>query len=158
AFYLCTVHRAENTDQPERLAGILAGLARLDRPVVLPLHPRTAKRLKEFGLTPAATVRVIEPVGYFDMLQLERSAAAVLTDSGGVQKEAYYLDVPCVTLRNETEWVETVEVGWNILAGTDPDAIVAALDQHSRGHSSHPPLYGNGDAAAAIVGVFDASD
>jgi UDP-N-acetylglucosamine 2-epimerase len=158
AFYLCTVHRAENTDQPERLAGILAGLARLDRPVVLPLHPRTAKRLKEFGLTPAASIRVIEPVGYFDMLQLERSAAAILTDSGGVQKEAYYLDVPCVTLRDETEWVETVDVGWNILAGTDPDAIVAALDQHGRGRPPHPPLYGNGDAAEAIVRVFDASD
>lgn len=156
-FYLCTVHRAENTDYPERLSNILQGLARLDRPVLLPLHPRTRKRLTEFGMTPGPNVHVIEPVGYLDMLQLERSASAILTDSGGVQKEAYYLEVPCVTLREETEWTETTEVGWNLLAGTDPDAIVASIEQHRTTKRPHPPLYGTGDAAGRIVRVFDAA-
>ena len=158
AFYLCTVHRAENTDHPERLRGILDGLARLDQPVVLPLHPRTRKRLAEFGLTPQPNVRVIEPVGYLDMLQLERSASAILTDSGGVQKEAYYLEVPCVTLREETEWTETTDLGWNLLAGTEPDAILTAVERHRQGRHPHPPLYGTGDAAERIVRVFDGAD
>lgn len=157
-FYLCTVHRAENTDSAERLRGILEGLARLDQPVVLPLHPRTRKRLTEFGLTPSANVRVIEPVGYLDMLQLERSAATILTDSGGVQKEAYYLEVPCVTLREETEWTETVDVGWNLLTGVDPDAIVAAVARQRQDRRPHPPLYGTGDTADRIVRVFAGAD
>lgn len=156
-FYLCTVHRAENTDEPARLRGILDGLARLDQPVVLPLHPRTRKRLVEFGVTPGPNVRVIEPVGYLDMLQLERSASTILTDSGGVQKEAYYLEVPCVTLREETEWRETIDLGWNLLAGTDPDAIIAAVEHHRQSRRPHPPLYGTGDAAGHIVRVFDGS-
>jgi len=157
-FYLCTVHRAENTDSAERLRGILEGLARLDQPVVLPLHPRTRKRLTEFGLTPSANVRVIEPVGYLDMLQLERSASTILTDSGGVQKEAYYLEVPCVTLREETEWTETVDVGWNLLTGVDPDAIVAAVARQRQDRRPHPPLYGTGDTADRIVRVFAGAD
>ena len=153
-FYLCTVHRAENTDDIGRLRGILEGLARLDQPVVLPLHPRTRKRLAEFGLTAGSNVRVIDPVGYLDMLQLERCASTILTDSGGVQKEAYYLAVPCVTLREETEWVETVELGWNLLAGSDPNAIAAAVDRHRQRRRPHPSLYGTGDAAERIVQVF----
>jgi len=157
-YYLCTVHRAENTDVAQRLRDILAALGRLDQPVVLPLHPRTRKRLAEFGLTPGPNVRVIEPVGYLDMLQLERSATAILTDSGGVQKEAYYLEVPCVTLREETEWVETVVVGWNVVTGTDPDAIAEAVERHRDVRPPHPSLYGHGDAAERIVRVFDATD
>jgi len=140
------------------LRDILAALGRLDQPVVLPLHPRTRKRLAEFGLTPGPNVRVIEPVGYLDMLQLERSATAILTDSGGVQKEAYYLEVPCVTLREETEWVETVVVGWNVVTGTDPDAIAEAVERHRDVRPPHPSLYGHGDAAERIVRVFDATD
>jgi len=154
-FYLCTVHRAENTDVAERLRGILDGISRLDQPVVLPLHPRTRKRLAEFGLTPGPNVRVIEPVGYLDMLQLERCATAILTDSGGVQKEAYYLEVPCVTLREQTEWVETVDVRWNVLASPDPDAITAAVERHRQNRPPHPPLYGSGDTAERIVQVFE---
>lgn len=154
-YYLCTVHRAENTDAPERLTSILSGLSRLDKPVVFPVHPRTRKALVESGLLPSSNVHLIEPVGYLDMLQLVRNASAVLTDSGGVQKEAYYLEAPCVTLRTETEWVETVTVGWNRLAGTDADAIVDAVGGLPTKRPPHPPLYGSGDTAQQIVRVFD---
>jgi UDP-N-acetylglucosamine 2-epimerase len=149
------VHRAENTHAPERLASILRGLSRLDKPVVFPVHPRTRNALVESGLLPSSNVHLIEPVGYLDMLQLVRNSSAVLTDSGGVQKEAYYLEVPCVTLRSETEWVETVAVGWNRLVGTDADAIVAAVGGLPTERLPHPPLYGSGDTAQQIVRVFD---
>ncbi len=151
AYYLCTVHRAENTDDPARLGRILAALERLDRPVVLPLHPRTRKRLGEFGLAIGANVRLLDPVGYLDMLELVRQSACVLTDSGGVQKEAYYLAVPCVTLREETEWTETVDAGWNMLAGTDPDVIVASAERLAGHTGPRPDLYGSGDTAKRIV-------
>jgi UDP-GlcNAc3NAcA epimerase len=155
AYYLATIHRAENTDDAGSLAGIIAGLNRLDLPVLFPLHPRTRKRLQEFGIEPGKNVRVIDPVGYLDMLQLERSAACILTDSGGVQKEAYYLAVPCVTLRTETEWVETVAAGWNRLSGSDPDAIVEAVRSMADVHGlPHPDLYGAGDSACRIVAVL----
>jgi UDP-GlcNAc3NAcA epimerase len=155
AYYLATIHRAENTDNAASLARIVAGLNRLDRPVLLPLHPRTRKRLQEFGIEPGGNVRLIESVGYLDMLQLERSAACILTDSGGVQKEAYYLAVPCVTLRTETEWVETVAVGWNRLCTADPNAIVEAVRSMADAHVlPHPDLYGMGDSARRIVAVL----
>lgn len=131
-----TVHRAENTDRPERLAGILEAIARLDRPAVFPCHPRTKKAIEQFGLAPLAhspRVRMIEPVSYLDMLRLEADAALIVTDSGGVQKEAHWLGVPCVTLRDETEWAETVESGWNVVAGTEPEAICAAVRQQANG-------------------------
>jgi UDP-N-acetylglucosamine 2-epimerase len=151
-YYLCTIHRAENTDDPVALAAIFAGLSCLERPVLLPLHPRTRKRMQEFGVKAGAGVRLIEPVGFLDMLRLEESAACILTDSGGVQKEAYYLGVPCVTLRRETEWVETVAAGWNRLSGVDPEAIVAAVraSDSVRG-LPRPDLYGAGDSARRIV-------
>jgi UDP-GlcNAc3NAcA epimerase len=155
AYYLATIHRAENTDNAASLARIVAGLNQLDRPVVLPLHPRTRKRLQEFGIEPGGNVRVIEPVGYLDMLQLERSAACILTDSGGVQKEAYYLAVPCVTLRTETEWVETVAAGWNRLCTADPNAIVEAVCSMADAHVlPHPDLYGTGDSSRRIVAAL----
>ena len=151
-YYLCTIHRAENTDDPAALTRIFAGLGRLDRPVVLPLHPRTRKRMEEFGLAPAENVLPIEPLGFLDMLRLESAAACILTDSGGVQKEAYYLGVPCVTLRGETEWVETVATGWNRVCGTDPEAIVAAVTASAEVRGlPRPPLYGAGDTASRIV-------
>jgi len=124
SFAVATVHRAENTDDPARLRGIFEGLGRLELPVVLPLHPRTAARLQ--GVDLPANVEVREPIGYLAMLNLVRNAHCVLTDSGGLQKEAVWLGVPCITLREETEWVETLERGWNRLAGSDPDRIVAA--------------------------------
>ena len=154
-YYLATVHRAENTDNGARLAGIFKGLGALDLPVVIPLHPRTKKRLAEFGIHPHGAVRILEPLGYLDMLALQAAAACVLTDSGGVQKEAYYLGVPCVTLREETEWVETLETGWNALAGADPTRIVDAVRQRAkRDHDGSRNVYGNGRTAERIVEIL----
>ena len=119
-YYLATVHRAENTDEFNNLANIVDAFCEIDD-LVFPCHPRTEKRLKTFGLWDRLTekVRVIKPVGYLDMLTLEKNADKVLTDSGGVQKEAYIFKVPCITLRNSTEWVETIEDGWNVLTGSE---------------------------------------
>ena len=125
-YVLATVHRAENTNDPARLAGVLSALNALGERVVFPMHPRTRQAVAGTGWTPAADVMVVEPMGYLDMVQLEASARVVLTDSGGVQKEAFWLGVPCVTMRDETEWVETLAGGRNVLAGSDPAAIVAA--------------------------------
>lgn len=155
-YVLATVHRAENTDSPQRLAAIVDGLAAVAArmPVVWPLHPRTRGVLQQGGrldrLPPA--VRIIEPVGYLDMVQLEKHAAVIATDSGGVQKEAFFHRVPCVTLRDETEWVELVDAGWNRLAAPVAAdhvqaAVLAAIG--SRGAEVQP--YGAGDAAERIV-------
>ena len=153
-YYLATVHRAENTDEASNLGGIFRVLEALDRPVALPLHPRTQKRAAELGLEIGANVRVLAPQGYLDMLALQRGAACVLTDSGGVQKEAYYLRVPCVTLRNETEWVETLATGWNTLAGTDPERILAAVARRPDPDAPHPELYGDGMTAQRVVEIL----
>ena len=150
-YALATVHRAENTDDPTRLASIIDGLARLVEgglPVVLPLHPRTAKVLGSWS--PPAGLVVTRPLPYRGVVKLMAGAAVVITDSGGMQKEAYWLGVPCVTLRDETEWVETVAEGWNILAGADADAIVAAATRPPPA-GPRTPLYGDGHAADRIV-------
>jgi UDP-GlcNAc3NAcA epimerase len=158
SYYLATVHRAENTGQGERLQGIFTALGRLDAPVVLPLHPRTKKSLAEAGLEPVRSIRLIEPQGYLDMLRLEEGALCVLTDSGGIQKEAYYLGTPCVTLRDETEWVETVQAGWNTLAGADADRILGAVQMmRSASGRPHPVLYGDGFAAERIAAILTRS-
>jgi len=152
AFALATVHRAENTDDRRRLAAIVTALGRLageGLPVVFPLHPRTRERLGRAELPPGVIAR--PPVGFRRLLCLEARAAVGLTDSGGVQKELFWLGTPCVTLRGETEWVETLEEGRNVLAGSDPEAIVrAALGSPGR-FGPPPPVYGNGQAAAAIT-------
>jgi UDP-GlcNAc3NAcA epimerase len=149
-YYLATIHRAENTDDPARLLQLLETLATLDRPVVLPLHPRTRAVLGRNGCTlPTGGLRVLEPLGYLDMLALTQAAAAILTDSGGLQKEAYWLGVRCITLRAETEWVETLTGRWNQLAGTDPGCIRAALTRAPQ--EARQPFYGSGDAAERIA-------
>jgi len=149
AYCLATVHRAENTDVPERMAAILAALRQLDRPLVMPLHPRTRKVLGDglAGLLDRAIV--IDPVPYLDMLALESSASMVLADSGGVQKEAFFFRVPCITLSDVTEWVELVETGWNQLAGADTGRILAAVSDARPGRDVSP--YGDGRAAEHVV-------
>jgi UDP-N-acetylglucosamine 2-epimerase len=135
SYYLVTVHRAENTDSKQNLESILQALVQLDHPVVFPVHPRTRKMIERFGLARflnAEGIRYLDPVGYLEMLVLEQNALTVLTDSGGVQKEAYWLGVPCVTLRKETEWVETVAEGWNVLVGCDTNCIIDASHRTSR--------------------------
>ena len=151
AFALCTIHRAENTDDPDRMRGILAGLAQSRMPVVLPLHPRTRKQLAQHGLELPDTVHVVDPVGYLEMVWLESHCDLVVTDSGGVQKEAYFHGKPCVTLRDETEWVELVEAGANVLAGADPAQIRSAMERAGNLNDTPEGLYGQGDSAMNIL-------
>ncbi|HJQ11896.1 MAG TPA: UDP-N-acetylglucosamine 2-epimerase (non-hydrolyzing) [Gemmatimonadaceae bacterium] len=150
-YYLCTVHRAENTDDAGRLGRIFAALRSLGKPVVIPLHPRTRKKIAEFGIEADRNVQIIDPVGYIDMLQLLQKSAALLTDSGGLQKESYYAGVPCVTLRGETEWTETVDAGWNVLAGQDPKRIAEAVSSFNGSMPARAELYGDGKASERIA-------
>ena len=155
AYLVVTAHRAGNVDRPERLEALVSLLEALPGPVVLPLHPRTRERLQAAGLMERlGGVRVVPPLGYLDFLKLARHARAVLTDSGGVQKEAYLLGVPCVTLRDTTEWVETVDAGWNTLVDLDRNAALAALERRPSGE--RPELYGGGHAAERVCDVLSA--
>ncbi len=164
-YLLATVHRPENTDDPVRLKSIMAALSQVDDPVVLPLHPRTRRKLAEVGLADQTSnirqrpstiknPRLIPPIVYLDMVRLEQSARMILTDSGGIQKEAYWLGVPCVTLRDETEWIETVLAGWNTLAGANEKRIVE-LARSFAPPSARPPLYGHGHAARLCADLLD---
>lgn len=155
AYALATVHRAENTDEPERLQGIFDGLKAMAQeglPVVFSIHPRTQKQVNAFGIE-LDGIRVIDPLSYLDMLLLEKHARVILTDSGGVQKEAFFFRVPCVTLREETEWVETVEAGWNTLVGYNQEQILQAALGAKPGIESAWP-YGDGRAAERMVHLF----
>jgi UDP-N-acetylglucosamine 2-epimerase len=155
SYLVVTAHRAGNVDRPERLEALVALLEALPAPVVLPLHPRTRERLRAAGLMERLeSISIVPPLGYLDFLKLARHARAVLTDSGGVQKEAYLLGVPCVTLRDTTEWVETVDAGWNTLVDLDRDAALAALDRRPPGE--RPELYGGGRAAERVCDVLSA--
>ena len=154
-FALATCHRAENTDDPQRLGEIFSALAEIagDLPVVLPLHPRTRKLLNDYGLGHhLASITVLDPLSFLDMVALEQAAKVILTDSGGVQKEAFFYGVPCLTMRDETEWVETVELGCNQLVGASRTAIraaVGAMTQKTVTHTVAP--YGQGDSASKIL-------
>ena len=152
AYALATVHREANTRQPA-LGRIVEALNAVEEALVFPLHPRTAGAIEGHGLRLAGHVHPHPPAGYLDFAALASQARVILTDSGGVQKEAYWYEVPCITLRDSTEWVETVETGWNRLVGTDPDAIVAAAREAAPG-PEHPPLYGDGHAADLIADVL----
>jgi UDP-N-acetylglucosamine 2-epimerase len=151
-YLLVTLHRAENVDDPRRLSTLIAMLD-LERPVVFPVHPRTRQAMARASLELPGNVRAIDPVGYLAMVALESHAAAIATDSGGVQKEAYLAGVPCLTLRSETEWVETVAAGWNRVIGADPVALRSALDEAGFMDRARlrPDLFGDGVAAERIV-------
>ena len=155
-YYLATVHRADNTDRRDHLKALLDALERLDRPVIFPVHPRTQQAMKDHGLQPArrSPLKLIDPVGYPDMLMLEKNARKILTDSGGMQKEAFLLKVPCITLRRETEWPETLQDGWNILAGTDPRAISEAV-QAPRPKAPPADPFGDGRAAGRMAELLE---
>jgi UDP-N-acetylglucosamine 2-epimerase len=152
-YLVVTAHRAGNVDDPGRLSRLVELLESLPLPAVFPLHPRTRSRLEESGLLErlerADGLELAAPLGYLDFLKLVRHARAVLTDSGGVQKEAYLLGVQCVTLRDTTEWVETVQAGWNELVDLDPSAALSALER--RPPAERPELYGGGHAAERVV-------
>lgn len=150
-YLLATVHRNYNTDDPARLRAVLECLGTTSLRVVLPLHPRTGARMQAEGLSAPPNVELRGPVTYSEMLVLERDAAFVATDSGGVQREAYLWGVPCITLREETEWVETVSTGWNTLVGVDPPAFRAALARPRP--PARPPIFGEGAAAADIAAL-----
>jgi UDP-GlcNAc3NAcA epimerase len=156
-YLLMTVHRAGNVDVAERLQRVVELAERLPLPGVFPVHPRTRARLRAAGLEQRleAAVHVTRPLGYLDFLKLARHAKAVFTDSGGVQKEAYLLGTPCVTLRDTTEWVETVELGWNVLVDLDVDAALRALERPGP-PAERPELYGGGHAAQRIRDVVAA--
>lgn len=158
-FVLATCHRQENTDDPLRMSGIIAALANiaLESPVVFPVHPRTRKRLSEMGLGASLDrLHVIEPVSYLEMIALEQAARVIVTDSGGVQKEAYFFGVPCVTMRDETEWRETVGCGWNLLVGAETERILAAYERQKNFEFSagRPGFYGDGRAAEKILAAL----
>lgn len=157
-YVLATVHRAENTDNPERLGNILRALAQLHHeiPVVLPVHPRTRKRIDMCKITNILEeIVAVGPVGYLDMVMLEKNALLIATDSGGVQKEAYFYEVPCVTLREETEWTELVELGWNhVVSPMQPDSLLRtlrnALESGRKPARRDPALYGSGRTAELV--------
>lgn len=154
-FFLATLHRAENTEKLDRLAAIVAALNELHNecPVVLPLHPRTRLYLEQNKIN--LKVKILEPVGYFHMLQLLQACTCVLTDSGGLQKEAYFFEKPCVTLRDQTEWIELVTAGVNVLAGAEQHRIVTTAKQLlQKPLDFSKPLYGNGHAAEKIVSIL----
>lgn len=152
-FALCTVHRAENTDSVQRLNNIFKALREISKsyPVVLPLHPRTKKFIADYSIDTTG-IQIIEPVGYFDMLELLKNTSFVITDSGGLQKEAYFFDKPCITMRDETEWTELVEVGHNQLTGTSSEKILKAYEiVKTKKPTWQKNIYGDGKASERII-------
>ncbi|PKN83556.1 MAG: UDP-N-acetylglucosamine 2-epimerase (non-hydrolyzing) [Chloroflexi bacterium HGW-Chloroflexi-8] len=152
-YLLVTLHRAENVDDPIRLIKIVDSLLSIDQNIMFPVHPRTLKQLINMGafekIRANTKIRLIDPVGYLDMIMLEKSASIIMTDSGGVQKEAYWFEVPCITLREETEWTETVDAGWNRLVNISTDDLKRTI-QNIKIPQVHPAFYGNGEASVLI--------
>ncbi|BBO73277.1 UDP-N-acetyl glucosamine 2-epimerase [Desulfosarcina widdelii] len=150
-YLLATIHRQYNTDCPANLLEILSAFIEIDEPIIFPVHPRTKKYVDMTNLDlKSSKVRCIPPVGYLDMLTLEQNSKSILTDSGGIQKEAYFFGVPCITLRTETEWVETVETGWNVVVGTDRKRIVETTKKLKM-ENPRPDMYGDGKAAEKMI-------
>ena len=158
-YLLATIHRPYNTDELEPLTSIITSLATAGEPVIFPAHPRTQQKINQDPLltnlvAQAPHLRIIPPVGYLDMLALERNARLILTDSGGIQKEAFFLKVPCITLRPETEWVETVTLGCNVLVGSDRQAIAEAIRTHNWPTNQPAPVFGEGNAGQLIANIL----
>jgi UDP-GlcNAc3NAcA epimerase len=154
SYTLVTVHRAATTDDPQRLRNLADALNAVDGCIVFPIHPRTRKALDKLGIQWGPHIQCIDPVGYLDMIQLEENAVRIATDSGGVQREAYFLKIPCLTLRDETEWAETIAVGWNRLVGTDSEQILDAWD-HFSPPEEHAPIFGDGTAGKKIATILE---
>ena len=154
-YVLATAHRPATTDEPAHLEAVLGALGALPDPVIFPAHPRTQASIARFGLAGlvAPNVKLCDPVGYLESLSLAKNARVVATDSGGLQKEAYFFGVPCVTMRDTSEWVETIESGWNVLVGTDRAALAAALADPPRG-ARHPAFFGEGDAGERLAAAL----
>ena len=150
-YYLLTLHGPENTDDVNRLRAILDAVSSLDLPVLFPVHPRTRRVLAEQGISADGNIKAVPPQGYLEMLAFEKNARKILTDSGGVQKEAFYLGVPCITLRDRTEWIETVQAGANRLVSACPSEILAAVADPTRVTWQEFTPYGDGTAAQRIV-------
>lgn len=152
-YILSTIHRAENTNDINRLSNIIKALNDSNENIILPLHPRTKKFIKDYNITISDRVRIIEPVGYLDMIKLMNHAKKIVTDSGGIQKEAYFLEIPCITMRDETEWMETISNGWNILVGSDVDKIKNAI--HTFEPTTKPKMvFGDGTASEIISKIL----
>lgn len=149
-YSLVTVHRAANTDDPVRLANIVKALSQVGETVIFPVHPRTRGALQKLDVQFGDNVRLIEPVGYYDMMVLEENARIIATDSGGVQREAYFMKKPCLTLRDETEWTETVQVGWNKLVGVNVETILNEWKNFTP-PAEQPPIFGDGTAGEKIA-------
>jgi len=157
-YLLATVHRPYNTDSTENLGNILQAFLEIGETIVFPVHPRTQQKIAELDVTiereyTNSKVKMIDPVGYIDMLMLEQNARLILTDSGGMQKEAYFLKIPCITLRPETEWVETVEAGWNKVVGADKEKILQAVSENTC-PITQAQIFGDGLAARKIVAIL----
>jgi len=152
-YVLVTVHRAANTDNPKRLANIVKALSQVGETVIFPVHPRTRGALSKLDVQFGDNVHLIEPVGYYDMMVLEENARIIATDSGGVQREAYFMQKPCITLRDETEWTETVQVGWNKLVGVDVDLILQTWKTFTP-PTEQPPIFGDGTAGEKIAKIL----
>lgn len=152
-YALVTLHRAANTDDPARLRNIVQALNQVEETIVFPVHPRTRQALQQIGAEFGPHIKAIEPIGYFDIVVLEENARLIATDSGGVQREAYFMAVPCLTLRDETEWVETIQTGWNKLVGADPQAILEAWTSFVP-PALQPAIFGDGMAAHKIANIL----
>jgi UDP-GlcNAc3NAcA epimerase len=156
-YCLVTIHRANNTDDLHRLSNIVEILNEASETIVFPVHPRTVKALSNVETALEKHVKLIGPVGYLDMIQLEENARLIATDSGGVQREAYFLGIPCLTMRDETEWTETVEAGWNKLVGTDPEQVLYNWKNFTS-PLDHPPIFGEGIASQRIAHILGSLD
>ena len=153
-YILTTIHRAENTNDINRLRNMIEALNESGEKIILPLHPRTKKFIEGYGLNFNENIKVIDPIGYLEMLMLEENSKMIVTDSGGVQKEAYFMGKPCITMRDETEWVETVACGWNVVVGTDKSKILDNI-RNFKPTRIQQAIFGDGNAAQKILNIIN---